>query len=912
MAFSLRSVTSGVLKIGFVLLFFGLLSLVIEISFFNKDVFYSHDDSPLEAPSLDYFWLRHLVVFLILAVSFFGRRRRIGLKNLKPYAGFFLLALNMVPGLSFLSKYLFLFLSFLLVLFLKSDFRFWSYRNLLRKNLSFIVFFLVIFVLFFPLLFKEGYLYDPLGLYTQWPGYRLSRASDINMTTGGASDLFDAFLPQWTYSYTEMRKGTFPLWRYDKGLGVAPYATSFIPEELISFLVRPDEALTLRVLLRLFLSMTGMFLLLRAMSTKDIVAVIGGIAYALSGFIIGWLHGPQSSTAFHIPFLFLFLVKYLRSKEPKFLLYFAVMSGLTIYSGFIAVAGYALYAAGLFLLLYVAFMRQSFVQKLKDLFRVSVYWLLGILLVGFHFLDMAYTFYVRQSVDMSYRSVGRVISLPLEYFKNILFPFAHGWRMSPEVRPYVSSIILLFFLFGVVYVVLYLVRNPRRFLERETSYVSFFLMGIPFLMAMFGLSPFYQISAKLPILNSSPLLRLQSITGFVLVILGAKGLDFFVRSFGKIYVFFKRRTVLFIVLIESLFFCSVFLAVRTYPTEQDLEMSTLYPVFIFLSGSLLAFQLTVFFKRKAGVFLIFLLALLSAEAVVQNRRYLPVNKNFQFITRLDVPLINFVKNHSRKYDGVLVFDSNYNINGTLGNYGIRERIVHEFHSRDYRDLIVDTFSERSFKSPTATALDSGSADFTSSFIQLLGVKYLIFRSEFDGKNLPPYYRRVYSQLDGQVFQNLIYEDTEGIFFGRPKSFAPEERGEVLKAIKSMDYAKYVYVEEEELDLDCREDMVCDVRVLRYTPNRIVYRYRANSDGILTFPEAYDKDWTATVNTTKVKVLNTNLLFRGIAVPKGKGVIVFEYHISKTFRMLILLALLCLSLLFVLYSFSSRRKNPVRG
>lgn len=893
------------------LLFFCLISFVIEVSFFNKD-FFNIGQSESRSP-FDYYWIRHLAIFLFLILIVIIKKERIDVKNLKPYSALFLLLVNIVPGIYFLSKYLILFLSFLLFLYIKSGYNIWRYKRLLHKNLHIIVFFLVLFSLLFPLLLKEGYVYDPLALFANLPGYRLVPISGLRETTGAASDLYDAFLPQWNYNYQSLKQGAIPLWQFTKGLGVPIYRQYSHPERIISFILKPSEALTLWILMKLFLSMAGMFFLLRAVRIRRIICIIGGIAYALSGFIIGWLHGPHSSVTYHIPFLFLFLIKYLNSKNIKFLFYFAILSSLTISSGFLPVVGYSFYAVGIFLVLFYLFDKQRLFLKVKGLLTVLLYWGLGILTMSLHFIPLYYSAFISKTFDMSYRQIGRVFHLAPKYFANIVFPFYHGWEITPEIRPYVSSILILFLILSLLCISLRLVKFKRSIIDREKYYISFFLLLIPFTMAMFGLSPFYQISCKLPVLNSSPLSRLQSITCFILVVVGAKGLELFVQSYKNILDFCKRRKHIFLAVTEILFLSSAFIAVSSLISDKETNYHTIYPVFILISSVILAFQLSVLLKRKSVFFLIILLLLVSIETIIQNRRYVPVNKKLYFITEVEIPLIDFVKENSRRHEGVLAFNSNFNVGGTLGNYGIREKIVHEFHQQDHRALIMDTFSENAFVTHTAPILESRFTDFTSSFIQLLGVKYLIFRYELEESDFPDYYSLVYDELDGKVYENRIYEENQGIFFGRPKYFDSEEKKEVIKNVKSMDYSRYVFMEDDKkINLNYADNMACDINCIEYTPNKVVYRYQANSDGILTFPEAFDAGWSVTVNGKETEVLRTNLIFRGVAIREGEGVIIFTYHISNLFKILISVGLISLLSLIGLYLYSDKlKKQPCR-
>jgi len=643
-----------------------------------------------------------------------------------------------------------------------------------------------------------------------------------------------------------------PLWRFNKGLGIPIYGQFNHPEKLISFIVRPSEALTLRVLLKLFLSMIGMFFLLRSIK---------------------------------------------------------IWSSLTITSGFLAVAGYSFYAVGLFIILFYLFDKQRFFHKVKEVLKISLYWILGIITVSVGFVLFYYAAFIANTSDISYRSIGRVPHLSPKYFINIIFPFYHGWDITPEIRPYVSSILILFLILGFIFFIPKLLKFKRGLLDREKYYISFLLLLIPFIMAMFGLFPFYQISCKLPVLNSSPLHRLQSITCFILVVLGVKGLEIFIQSYSKILRFYKRRKYLFFTVTEVLFLSSCLIAITSLISDKETHYHTVYSVFILSSFVIFAFQLSIFFKRNSVFFLIILLLIVSIETVNQNRRYVPVNEKIHFITELDVPLINFVKKNLKKNEGVLAFDGNFNVNGTLGNYGIRELVVHEFHPRDYKALIIDTFSQESFITPTAPMLSSKYTDFTSSFIQLMGAKYLIFHHEFKGQNLPYYYSLVYGNLDGKVYENNLYKRNKGIFFCKPKYYKPEEKKEVIKNIKSMDYSKYVYIEDDEkINLNYKDNMLCSINRIKYTPNKVIYQYRANSDGILTFPEAFNNDWSVTVNWNKTDVLKTNLIFRGVAVKKGKGIIIFKFHIARAYKILLLVGLISLLFLISLYLFSIKLKK----
>jgi TRAP-type mannitol/chloroaromatic compound transport system permease small subunit len=56
-------------------LFSGLISLVVEMAFFNKDFFFPEASG--NKASFDYYWIRHVVIFLLLTVAFVFQKKKL-------------------------------------------------------------------------------------------------------------------------------------------------------------------------------------------------------------------------------------------------------------------------------------------------------------------------------------------------------------------------------------------------------------------------------------------------------------------------------------------------------------------------------------------------------------------------------------------------------------------------------------------------------------------------------------------------------------------------------------------------------------------------------------------------------------------------------------------------------------------
>lgn len=66
-------------------------------------------------------------------------------------------------------------------------------------------------------------------------------------------------------------------------------------------------------------------------------------------------------------------------------------------------------------------------------------------------------------------------------------------------------------------------------------------------------------------------------------------------------------------------------------------------------------------------------------------------------------------------------------------------------------------------------------------------------------------------------------------------------------------------------------------LLLYFPNRLEFRYHADSDGWLLVTDRWAPGWTATVNGRPATVYGANFVFRGIAVERGDNTVSFRYQ-----------------------------------
>lgn len=72
-----------------------------------------------------------------------------------------------------------------------------------------------------------------------------------------------------------------------------------------------------------------------------------------------------------------------------------------------------------------------------------------------------------------------------------------------------------------------------------------------------------------------------------------------------------------------------------------------------------------------------------------------------------------------------------------------------------------------------------------------------------------------------------------------------------------------------------------VEISSYSPRRLVLKADATAPSILLLNDRYDQDWQVTVDGQVAKLLRANFIMRGVQVPGGQHMVVFEFRPSLT-------------------------------
>ena len=155
---------------------------------------------------------------------------------------------------------------------------------------------------------------------------------------GVAGDVAVQLYPWFSFARGEILAGRLPLWNpYSRGgspfLANAQSAV-LSPFTLLAVPFRAPQGFSLAMLARLWTAGLGAALFLRALRARAVAAILGGLAYGSSAFIVVWMGYPASAVAAFAPFAFAAAEWFLgRAGGPRALAALAVSTALMLVAG---------------------------------------------------------------------------------------------------------------------------------------------------------------------------------------------------------------------------------------------------------------------------------------------------------------------------------------------------------------------------------------------------------------------------------------------------------------------------------------------------------------------------------------------------------------------------------------------------
>lgn len=355
-------------------------------------------------------------------------------------------------------------------------------------------------------------------------------------------DTYTSQLPSTILFKRELAQGDIAEWN-PYGSGGSPLAAvpdyAFFSPLTIPFYVLPTWlAPAYERLLEIICAVGGSYLFLRRLSLSRPAALVGGLVFAGSGFMVAWLGFPQTRVAAFIPALFWTIERFIQERRIRDAALAALPVAALILGGFPSVAGYALLTAVAYVLVRLIGMHQ---HELRRTIRPILY-LCGSLVggVGLTLFQMIPFLAFFQTWLIQGREQTSSTTLPVASVLTMITPWAFGsvnpsqgiqFVLAPNMVEVVSYV-------GAASIVLVLVaiampRQGRALLARG-MWVFFVAATLVWVELAYVGGPPLGLVQKLPVLRSlfeqNFIGRARSILGFLLAVLVAVGFELVVRT----------------------------------------------------------------------------------------------------------------------------------------------------------------------------------------------------------------------------------------------------------------------------------------------------------------------------------------------------------------------------------------------
>lgn len=325
------------------------------------------------------------------------------------------------------------------------------------------------------------------------------------------TDVIDSYIPS---MYTTIGDGTvMDFWDSQAGLGAPVDGSSWLYPLNYLFLLPLSTATLLRAIAEFTLAFLGMYLFMKAMGCRKIVASIAGVSYCFCSVIVLWLGWQHSDVAAFAPLAFFFFERFLETVKFKYCFGLAASVYLMLVAGMPTYAAYFMYLLAAYVLFRTAWIYRSSLKRIFQIYGCTLASVaLGVL--G----SMPYLVSLLNSVGSNGYAGSRTRlatwALDMDYLQTLFMPYL---RINEEYHPNESTIYVGLVAAALVIFTAYNFRKKKRMIFWTAALAVVFILL--FTHALDG------IYTHLPLVNTSHKFRLVCLMDFVLVVMGGLNLN---------------------------------------------------------------------------------------------------------------------------------------------------------------------------------------------------------------------------------------------------------------------------------------------------------------------------------------------------------------------------------------------------
>jgi hypothetical protein len=761
----------------------------------------------------------------------------------------------------------------------------------MKKLLPFLAIFLVVSLFFNPLLLR-GKLPVPAdsiaGLYHPFRDFFIQEfPQGYPFKNFLITDPMRQQFPWRELAVSAEKKLQLPLWNPYNGAGEPLLANiqsgALYPLNLIFFILPFALSWSVMIFLQPLLAGIFLYLYLANLRLSKAAATTGAIVFAFSGFSSAWLAwGTVMHTALWLPLVLMSIDKIIhRIKnyeliiKDKNIFVWSLIFIFSLSSAFFAGHLQTFFYLFIFSTVYT-FARWIQFGKQKNIILLFAFCFLlfSIITIVQWLPTLQLISYSARDIDQIWQKEGWFI--PWEHLVQFVAPDFFGnpstlnywgaWNYG-EFVGYVGIFPLILALFAMFY------RHDKK---------TFFFGAIFFLSLIFALPTFF---AKIPYVLQIPLIstaqptRLLFLTDFSLAVLASLGLDKMIKKYKSKELIFPMLFISFILLALWAF---VLTGGRNLSevSPNDLLVSKrnlLLPTILFIFSAVLISIWHFFSRSKAAgaILIVIILVVVSLDLLrfsskfntfSEARLLFPETKTTKFLSEVSAEYpwrflaIDYVDDQKRIFAPNL--SAHYGLY-TLDTYNpLLLRRYQEFAAvSEWGFVDVPEFSFN-----RAIILNN----FDSHLVDFLGVKYIIAINDTQSEKL----KFIMREGESRIYENTKAYDRA--FMVYDLVILPDKK-EIARAMYEGEVdLKRTAIIEESVPIALSDRAVeSSVRIERYEDNLVEISVSTEEEGFLVLTDTFYPTWKVKIDGKDSKIYRTDYSFRGVFVPAGEHVVIFE-------------------------------------
>jgi hypothetical protein len=709
-------------------------------------------------------------------------------------------------------------------------------------------------------------------------------------------DLVYLFEPARRFAASEFRAGRLPTWVPNDYAGAPFVWPKFSPFLALQCCVESPVVLAWTQLLAAVVASLGAYLFFRrVLGISFWPATVAAWCYPISAFFIFWQGYATGLAVYWLPWLLLMVDNTVRGRTPGAPLWLTVVTCLVLVSGHLDVAGQVLLASGLYALwcLFDAFPRQWFGrQARKAVLALVAAWGLGFLLAAPYILPVLD--YTRASTRISRRSAGEEERPPvgLTALPQTVLPDLYGSLQTGSVRlfdsPEIESSAATYC--GLLATLLV---APLAWCSRRHRAINVFWGCLSFIALGWCLNvPGLVHLLRLPGANMLSHNRFVFAASFAILAMTAVGLE--VLRQGPVR--WRRWLCVPPALLAGLCaWCAYRAVFPSEPVDTQLGLAVLQGTPLLgirdlqgvervrswfawhygAAAGLCGLGLVGWWLIWSGYAWRFRLLPALGVVLVGDLLWFGYGRSSQCDPALYYPPIPVLAEVAKAAPGrVMGCDClPPNLARMCGLHDIRgydsldpARLAElELMAADPKSTIP-TYARTQWLIPKTTVTSGGDVQL-SPILDMLSVRYLIFRGPPDPRTHPAFH--------GPDYWVLVNPDAmPRAYVPKRVEFVADNAAQLRKlASPEFDPREVAYVVEP-FDLPGRCQGKADI--VSEIPTRVTVALHMDTPGLVVLADLWDKGWRAYLNGRPAPILRANHALRGVVVPAGSGTLEFRY------------------------------------